>query len=224
LSIRYLVLAGAECRLLGHRLDQHSTDEGDSPMKWSFDPAHTSLEVSAKHMMVTTVRGRFAGLRGEIDYDPKDPLRSTVWLDVDAASVNTGDDKRDAHLRSGDFLDVERHPKIRFESRTIKREGDHFTVTGNLTIRGKTRPVDVAVNVSDVLDDPWGGQRVAFECTCTIDRREWGLVWNMPIASGGLLVSNEMKVEASIQAVPAKAAPQEEVEEAMEEAEEARSA
>lgn len=193
-------------------------------MKWTFDPAHTRIEVAAKHMMVTTVRGRFSGIKGEIDYDPDDPLRSTAWLEIDAASVNTGDEKRDAHMRSADFLDVERHPKIRFESTSVKRKGDQLEVAGRLTIRGKTNPVTAAVEVSGVLDDPWGGKRVAFEGTSTIDRREWGLVWNMPIASGGLLVSNEMKVEASIQAVPAKAAAKEEVEEAVEDAEEVESA
>lgn len=193
-------------------------------MKWSFDPAHTTLAVSAKHMMITTVRGRFSDLSGEIDYDPTDPLRATAWMEIPAQSVDTGDDKRDAHLRSADFLDSDRYPKIRFESRSITRDGKQFLVTGDLTIRGTTKPVTATVEVSDVMADPWGGTRVAFEGASKIDRRDWGLVWNMPVASGGLLVSNELKIELSIQAVPAKGAATEAVAEAIEEAEEAESA
>lgn len=194
-------------------------------MKWTLDTAHTTVGVAAKHLMMTTVRGRFSGVRGEIDFDPKDPLHATAWLEIDAASVDTGDAKRDAHLRSADFLDVEHHPNIRFESRTIRRDGGGpFLVTGDLTIRGTTKPVAVKVEVSDVLDDPWGGKRVAFEATSKIDRRDWGLVWNMPLANGGLLVSNDLTVEVSIQAVPAKGAPQDEVAETVAEAEEAHTA
>lgn len=125
-----------------------------TPVKWNFDPAHTTVDVSAKHMMITTVRGRFSGLTGEIDYDPKDPLRATAWMEIPAKSVDTGDDKRDTHLRSPDFLDSDRYPKIRFESRSIKRDERHFLVTGELTIRGTTNPVTATVEVSDVMDDP----------------------------------------------------------------------
>jgi polyisoprenoid-binding protein YceI len=175
-------------------------------------------------MMVTTVRGRFAGLKGEIEYEPKDPLRSKAWLEIPAATVDTGDQKRDAHLRSADFLDVERYPTIRFESKKVERKGDQFFVTGDLTIRGVTKPVTAKVTVSDVLDDPWGGKRIAFEGEAKIDRRDWGLVWNMPVANGGLLVSNELKVDVSIQAVPAPGASKEEVAEAIDEAEEVTSA
>jgi polyisoprenoid-binding protein YceI len=193
-------------------------------MKWTLDNAHTTVGVAAKHLMLTTVRGRFSGVRGEIDFDPKVPLRAKAWLEIDAASVDTGDAKRDAHLRSADFLDVEHHPTIRFESTSIRREAGPFLVTGDLTIRGTTKPVAVKVEVSDVLDDPWGGKRVAFEATSKIDRRDWGLVWNMPLANGGVLVSNDLTIEVSIQAVPAKGAPQDELTETVAEAEEAHTA
>ena len=193
-------------------------------MKWTIDPSHTTVQISARHMMVTTVRGRFSGTTGEIEYDAADPLRSRVRVTVPAASVDTGDEKRDAHLRSPDFLDAERYPTITFESRDIRRDGDRFKVTGDLTIRGTTKPVTVDVAVSDVVADPWGGKRVAFEVTGKFDRRDWGLVWNMPIANGGLLVSNELGVEIDIQAVAAEDAPRAEVDEAVEHAEEAAAA
>ena len=141
-------------------------------MRWTFDPPHTTVEVSAKHMMVTTVRGRFSGTTGEIEYDAKDPLSAHVRVEIPAASVDTGDAKRDAHLRSPDFLDAEAHPTITFVSRRIEQHGDRFAVTGDLTIRGTTRPVTADVEVSDVIDDPWGGRRVGFEAKATIDRRK----------------------------------------------------
>jgi polyisoprenoid-binding protein YceI len=173
-------------------------------MKWQLDPSHTSVQASARHMMVTTVRGRFSGTTGDIDYDPAEPERASVRLAIPAANVDTGDEKRDAHLRSADFLDAERYPEIRFESRTVSRSGEGFQVTGDLTIKDVTKPVTVTVSPTAVIQDPWGGTRVGFEAKARIDRREWGLVWNMP-AANGVLVSNEVAFAFDLEAVQAPA-------------------
>lgn len=173
-------------------------------MIWKIDPAHTSITVAARHLMLTTVRATFAGATGELDLDPNDPERASVRLAIPAASVDTGDDKRDAHLRSADFLDAEGHPEITFVSTGIRRKGDQrFTVTGDLSIRGTTRPVDVDVELNGIVDG-LNGKVAGFSATATIDRTQWGLVWNMPVP-GGVLVSEKLKLQADLQAVQAPA-------------------
>src|SRR5687767_9283894 len=173
-------------------------------MKWQIDPAHTSASVSARHMMLSTVRASLSGASGELDFDPARPEAAKIRLAIPAASVNTGDEKRDGHLRSPDFLDVERFPEITFESRSVRSDGDGYLVSGDLTIRGTTRPADVRVTVNGVIDGMKG--RVAgFSGTATIDRTKWGLVWNMPIP-GGVLVSEKLKLEFDLEAVEAIAA------------------
>lgn len=169
-------------------------------MTWNIDPAHTSISVAARHLMLTTVRASFAGASGEIDLDPARPERASVRLVIPAASVDTGDDKRDAHLRSGDFLDAEKYPEITFVSTGVRKNGaQQFTVTGDLSIRGTTRPVDVDVELSGIVDG-MKGKVAGFSATATIDRTQWGLVWNMPVP-GGVLVSEKLKLQADLQAV-----------------------
>lgn len=169
-------------------------------MIWKIDPAHTSITVAARHLMLTTVRASFAGASGEIDLDPSRPERASVRLAIPAASVDTGDDKRDAHLRSADFLDAETYPEITFVSTGIRKKGERqFTVTGDLSIRGTTRPVDVDVELHGIVDG-MNGKVAGFSATATIDRTQWGLVWNMPVP-GGVLVSEKLKLQADVQAV-----------------------
>lgn len=175
-------------------------------MKWQIDPSHTSASVSARHMMLSTVRASLSGTSGELDFDPARPEAAKVRLAIPAASVNTGDEKRDGHLRSPDFLDVERFPEITFESRSVRGDGDGYVVSGDLTIRGTTGPADVRVTVNGVVDGMKG--RVAgFSGTATIDRTKWGLVWNMPIP-GGVLVSEKLRLEFDLQAIEASAGAQ----------------
>lgn len=171
-------------------------------MKWQIDPSHTSASVSARHMMLSTVRASLSGTTGDVDFDPARPEAATIRLAIPAASVNTGDEKRDGHLRSADFLDVERFPEITFQSTKVRKaDGDQYTVTGDLTIRGTSHPVDVQVQVNGVVDG-MKGKIAGFSGKAAVDRTKWGLVWNMPIP-GGVLVSESFKLEFDLQAVEA---------------------
>lgn len=174
--------------------------EVSQKMKWQIDPSHTSASVSARHLMLSTVRASLSGTTGEVDFEQARPEAAKIRLAIPAASVNTGDEKRDGHLRSPDFLDVERFPEITFQSTKVRKaDGETYTVTGDLTIRGKTLPVDVRVHVNGVIDG-MKGKVAGFSGTATIDRTKWGLVWNVPIP-GGVLVSEQFKLEFDLQAI-----------------------
>jgi polyisoprenoid-binding protein YceI len=176
---------------------------------WQIDPAHSAVEFAVKHMMFTTVRGRFKDFRGTIEVNERDPDRSTVHVEIAAASIDTGAADRDAHLRSADFLDVENHPALTFRSKRVegamKKEGDRFTMIGDLTIRGTTMEVTLDCQFEGTGTDPWGGTRAGSRATAKIDRRDWGLKWNQALETGGILVANEVRIEVEVQAV--KAAP-----------------
>jgi polyisoprenoid-binding protein YceI len=172
---------------------------------WTLDPTHTLVEFSAKHMMITTVKGRFGAVNGTIEVNEFDPDASRVEVEIDASSIDTRTEQRDQHLRSGDFLDVENHPKITFRSKRIEgahaRAGDEFRVVGDLAIRGVTREVVLDAVFEGTGKDPWGGERASFSASTKIDRREFGLTWNQALETGGVLVSNEIKLSLEVQAV-----------------------
>lgn len=172
---------------------------------WQLDPKHTTIALTAKHMMFTTVRGRFTNFTGTIRIDEQNPDRSTVEVDIDAASIDTGVADRDAHLRSGDFLDAEHHPKILFRTTRVDgahgTAGDQFEVQGTLHIRGQNRPVVLKATFEGIGKDPWGGLRAGFSARTDIDRRDWGLTWNQALEAGGVLVSHIIKIEIEAQAV-----------------------
>lgn len=174
---------------------------------WQIDPNHSSVEFAVKHMMFTTVRGRFKDVKGTIEVDEQHPDRSFVDVQIAAASIDTGTADRDAHLRSADFLDVENHPTITFRSRRVegamKKEGDAFRVIGDLTIRGTKMEVSLDAVYEGTGKDPWGGTRAGSRATATIDRRDWGLKWNQALETGGILVANEVRIEIELQAVKA---------------------
>jgi polyisoprenoid-binding protein YceI len=174
---------------------------------WTLDPAHSLVEFSAKHMMITTVKGRLADVRGTITMDAVDPGASTVDVELAAAAIDTRSEQRDGHLRSPDFLDVGRFPTITFRSRSIEgaepREGARFRVVGDLTIRGVTREIVLDATFEGRGRDPWGGDRVSFSAEGRIDRRDFGLVWNQGLETGGVLVSNEVKIQVEAQAIRA---------------------
>lgn len=172
---------------------------------WEIDPAHTTIEFAVKHMMFTTVRGRFKSFSGTVRVDERNPDLSGVDVDIDAASIDTGVADRDAHLRSADFLDVEKHPRITFRSTDVKgahaKEGERFRIIGDLEIRGQAMPVTLEVTFEGLGKDPWGKQRSGFAARTEIDRREWGLKWNQALEAGGVLVANSVKIEIEAQAV-----------------------
>jgi polyisoprenoid-binding protein YceI len=173
--------------------------------KWQIDPTHSTVEVAVKHMMFTTVRGRFKDVKGTIEVDEQSPEKSVVDVEIVAGSLDTGTADRDAHLRSADFLDVENHPALTFRSTRVEgamaREGDKFTVTGDLTIRGTTKPVTLDCVFEGTGKDPWGGTRAGIRATTKIDRRDWGLTWNQALETGGILVANDLRIEIEAQAV-----------------------
>jgi polyisoprenoid-binding protein YceI len=183
---------------------QHPTGSS-APSTWNIDPAHTSVEFSAKHMMITTVRGSFGDVKGSIEIDARHPDRSRVEVEIAAASIDTRAEQRDQHLKSADFLDVEHFGTIAFRSTKVEgahaREGDRFKVMGDLTIRGTTLPVTLDCTFEGRGKDPWGGERAAFAATTAIDRREWKLMWNQTLEAGGILVSNEIRISIEVQAV-----------------------
>lgn len=172
---------------------------------WKLDPAHTSVEFAVKHMMFTTVRGRFDDVEGTITIDESDPAAASVEVEIGAASIDTGVADRDNHLRSADFLDVANHPKLVFRSRRVEgaalEEGGTFKVVGDLEIRGTTREVTLEATYEGQGQDPWGGTRVGFGATTEIDRQDWGLKWNQALETGGILVGNDVKIELAAQAV-----------------------
>ena len=174
---------------------------------WQIDPAHTSVELAVKHMMFTTVRGRFKDVKGTIEVDEQSPDRSSVKAEINAASIDTGVADRDTHLRSADFLDVERFPTITFTSRRIEgamdKEGASFRVIGDLAIHGTTKEVTLDCVYEGRGKDPWGGERAGARATTKIDRRDWGLKWNQALEAGGILVGHEVRIEIEVQAVKA---------------------
>jgi len=174
---------------------------------WTLDPTHTLVEFSAKHMMITTVKGRFAEVSGTITWDEARPERSAVEVEIDAASLDTRVEQRDQHLRSADFFNVEEFPVIEFRGTridgTFSKPGDSFRLAGDLTIRGVTREVVLDVTFEGSGTDPWGGERASYSATGKLDRREFGLTWNQGLEAGGVLVSNEIRLSFEIQAVKA---------------------
>jgi polyisoprenoid-binding protein YceI len=179
----------------------------NTTITWQIDPAHSAVEFAVKHMMFTTVRGRFKDVKGTIEVDEQNPERSTVNVEIAAASIDTGVADRDAHLRSADFLDVENHPAITFRSTRVEgatmKEGATFKVAGDLTVRGKSVEVTLDSTWLGSGKDPWGNIKGGFEATGKIDRREWGLVWNQALETGGILVANDIRIELQVQAVKA---------------------
>jgi len=172
---------------------------------WKIDPAHSTIGFSARHMMITRVRGRFTDVEGEITTDADDPGASRVEVDIDAASIDTNVEDRDAHLRSGDFLDVENNPRMTFRSTRIDgatgEPGSEFRVVGDLTIAGTTREVTLDAIFEGEGQDPWGGTRAAFSAETKIDRRDFGLTWNQALEAGGVLVGHDVTIDLQVQAV-----------------------
>lgn len=171
------------------------------PGSFTVDPAHSRVGFVAKHLMVTKVRGAFAEVEGSVVI-AEDPTQSRAEATMQAASISTGSPDRDAHVRSGDFLDVEAYPTVSYRSTAITAlSGNEFIVDGELTIRDVTRPVQLTVEVEGPAGDPWGGERIALTARGDIDREEFGLTWNVALEGGGVLVSKKVVLEIEAQAV-----------------------
>ncbi|MBI2872511.1 MAG: polyisoprenoid-binding protein [Chloroflexi bacterium] len=170
-------------------------------MSWDIDRSHTSIEFSARHMMVTRVKGRFDRWSGTVNFDEKDPTRSSVEVEVDVASINTSEPQRDAHLRSPDFFDAEKSPVMTYKSRRVERHGDRYRVIGDLTIRDITREVPLDVEFAGLATDPYGNARAGFSATASLSRKDFGLRWNMPLEAGGWVVGDTVNISIDAELV-----------------------
>jgi polyisoprenoid-binding protein YceI len=169
---------------------------------YTVDPTHSRIGFVARHAMVTKVRGSFNEFAGTGYFDAEDPAASRLEFTIQAASIDTRNADRDAHLRSNDFFDMETYPTIRFTSTEIKRVDDeNFEVTGDLTIKGTTKSVTVEVEYTGTAVDPYGNQRVGFEGKTTVNRKDWGVSWNAALEAGGVLVSEKVVLEFEVSAI-----------------------
>jgi polyisoprenoid-binding protein YceI len=170
---------------------------------YGIDPAHTSVEFSVKHLVISKVRGRFSGISGTISLADSN-VPAAVDVEIDATSVDTREAQRDGHLKSPDFLDAEKFPALIYKSTRISGAGPQFTIDGQLTLHGVTKPVSLSATVDGRTTDPWGNDRIAYSAEGTIDRRDFGLVWNQALEAGGFAVGYDVKLDFSVQAVRAK--------------------
>ena len=171
-------------------------------MAWHIDPAHSSVDFSVRHMMLSTVRGSFAKFSGTVDLDAADPTRSSVEVQIEAASIDTREPQRDAHLRSADFFDVEKFPYLTFKSTRVEvLDDDQARVVGDLTIRDVTREVVLQVEYTGQAKSPWGTTSAGFSAHTKFSRKEWGLTWNAALETGGWLVGDEIKINIELEVV-----------------------
>ncbi|WP_028474463.1 YceI family protein [Nocardioides alkalitolerans] len=182
--------------------DAPTTVLDDISGSYTIDPSHSRLGFSARHAMVTTVRGAFKDFAGAATIDTANPAASSVNLTIQVASVDTGSADRDGHLQSADFFDVSTYPTITFTSTKVERDGDaDWIVTGDLTIKGTTKPVTIEFESTGSARDPFGNLRVGFEGAVAVNRKDWDLTWNAALETGGVLVSEKVKLEFDISAI-----------------------
>jgi polyisoprenoid-binding protein YceI len=170
------------------------------PGRWRIDPGHAEVAFVGRHLLFTKVRGRFRNLDGYVEIGD-DPTDSAVEVSIEMASVDSGDNARDEHLRSPDFFGVDRFPVATFSGCARRWSGRTGTLGGELTIKGATRPVELDVAYLGTVTDPWGGERAIFSASGTVNREDWGLTWNMPLAGGGVLVSKDIQLEIELETV-----------------------
>jgi polyisoprenoid-binding protein YceI len=169
---------------------------------WTIDPVHSSVEFAVRHLMITTVKGRFTDVQGTVVVDDEDPGTSSAEIVIQAASIDTREPQRDAHLKSADFFEVDAFPTLTFRSRAVHNwTKEAFTLVGDLTIHGVTRGVTLDVTTEGRAKDPWGGERAGFTATGRIKRSDFGLTWNQLLEAGGLAVSDEVRIALDVQLV-----------------------
>lgn len=168
---------------------------------WSFDTAHSTIGFQVKHMMFAKVRGEFTKWSGSVSFDPSDLSTFKAEASIDAASINTNNEGRDNHLRSGDFFDVEQFPELTFSSTSVEAHGDNAKVHGTLTLHGVTKDVTLEVERTGTGKDPWGNERVGFHAKTVINRKDFGLGWNQALEAGGVLVGEQISIDLEIQVI-----------------------
>ena len=182
-------------------IEETSSFVSDIAGDYVLDPSHTRIGFSARHAMVTKVRGQFAEFEGTAHVDTANPANSKVTLTIQAASVSTGNEQRDGHIKTPDFFDIENYPTLTFVSTNVERDGSDWAITGDLTINGVTKPVTVDFEETGSAKDPFGNTRIGFEGGTTIDRTEWNLNFNAALETGGVLVSEKVKLEFDVSAI-----------------------
>ena len=169
---------------------------------WDIDPVHSNLDFSVRHLVISKVHGRFARWTGSLTLDEARPEDSRAEVLIEAASLDTHEPQRDAHLRSADFFDTDKHPEIRFLSTRVEKSDEgHFVMTGDLTMAGVKRPVRIEIEVLGRTKDPWGGERIGFSGKTAVDRRDFGLLWNQALEAGGVVVGEKVEIEIEVEAV-----------------------
>ena len=171
---------------------------------YQIDPSHSGVQFAVKHMVVTNVKGDFGEFAGTIHFNQKDVTKSAVEVTIQAASIDTGNEKRDNHLRSPDFLAVEQFPTITFKSTSVKKADNGFVAVGDLTIRGVTKTVEIPFEVAGPLKNPWGQEVIGATGALTINRMDFGAKWNKALEAGGVLVSEDVRIELNVEATPAE--------------------
>ncbi len=175
---------------------------GAQAATYAIDAGHSSVSFKVKHMMVSNVRGAFTAFEGSFEFDPEAPKHAKVTTEIQMASVNTNDEKRDEHLRSPDFFDVESHPTMTFESMKLESKGDNeYVLHGNLTLNGVTKPVELDLEFNGTVVDPWGNTRSGFEAEGEINRKDFGITWSKNMDGGGLVVGDKVEIELEIEGV-----------------------
>jgi len=170
-------------------------------MNWAIDQSHSNLDFAVRHMAISTVRGRFKKFSGTIRAEEDGTLKS-IEATIDASSIDTGEPKRDAHLRSADFFDAENSPALTFRSTSVTPQGgNRYSVNGTLTMRDKTKPVSLQVEITTPMKDPWGNVRAGAVASGTLNRKDWGLNWNQVLELGALLVGEEVRFNLDVEAV-----------------------
>jgi len=171
-------------------------------IKWSLDPTHSTLGFKVKHLMITNVSGSFKNFNAEVETDGTDFTTATIHLKAEIGSIDTNNGQRDGHLRSSDFFEAEKFPEMIFDSTKIEKvDEENYHVFGNLTMKGVTKPVKLNVEYSGVTKDPWGGERAGFTITGKINRTDWGINFNAVLETGGVMVSEDVKINSEIQLV-----------------------
>ena len=171
---------------------------------WNLDASHSNVGFEVRHMAISKVKGSFGDYSGTVTGEPGKPETFSVEVVIQVASVDTGNEKRDDHLRSPDFFDAAAMPTMTFKSTGVKMDGDEGTLTGNLTLHGVTKPVEFELEYAGMINDPWGNVRMGFSAEATIDRRDFGLTWSKALETGGLVVDNEVEIELEIELIQAK--------------------
>jgi polyisoprenoid-binding protein YceI len=169
--------------------------------KWALDPTHSEIHFKVKHLMITTVTGSFKSFTAAAETETEDFSNASISFSADTASVDTGNEQRDGHLKSADFFDAEKFPTLSFVSTSYTKSGDDYALTGDLTIKDVTKSVTLAVEFGGVAKDPWGNTKAGFTLSGKINRKDFGLSWNAATETGGVLVSEEVKLLAEIQLV-----------------------